>query len=111
MHIEFRDAIEQFSGLYCIMRTNNSGVHVGTVAQVIPAGCGHGWMVVLHNARRIRDWKGAFTLSELARNGFDEQASRLSITVPIQCVFDAIELIPCALDVAKMLQTKEAHKL
>lgn len=101
--MDFRDAIEQFSGTYAVVRTINSGVHVGTIGQVIP-GSGQGWMVVIENARRIRDWKGAFTLSELAHEGLDANGSRLSIEVPKVCVLDAIEILPCSGKVEKLLR-------
>lgn len=107
MQQEFRDAIEQFSGLYCVIRTINSGVHVGVVMQLIPNE-GQGWMCILHESRRIRDWKGAFTLSELSQLGFEDEGTRLSVTVPKHGILDAIEVIPCSEVVEKRLRNKPA---
>lgn len=75
---------------YCIIRTYSAGVHAGYVESI------DGKNVVLRNSRRLWKWAGAFTLSELSKNG---------TTMPNECKFattidkitltEAIEIINC----------------
>lgn len=74
-------------GRHCVVRTYSDGVHIGTVAAV------DGMEVLLTNARRIWQWKGAFTLFEVAANGI-EASSRLSTTVPDVFLTQAISFTP-----------------
>jgi ferredoxin-fold anticodon binding domain-containing protein len=74
-------------GKYCVVRTYSAGVHIGTVEAI------SGTEVLLKNARRIWSWKGAFTLSEVAKNGINSD-SRISETVDEILLTQAIELIP-----------------
>ncbi len=74
-------------GRHCVVRTYSDGVHIGTVASV------DGMQVLLQNARRVWQWKGAFTLSEVALTGVDA-SSRLSAAVPEIYLTQAISFTP-----------------
>lgn len=77
-------------GKKVIIRGDRSGVEFGTlVAQ-------NGQEVTLRNARRIWYWKGAMTLSQLAKDGTSEpDECRFTVTVDSITILDAIEIIPC----------------
>ena len=79
-------------GKRCIVRTYASGVHLGTVTHVENGGkfsrC------TLEDARRIRYWYGARSLSEVAINGIDTGKSQVHINVPVHYIEDVIEFIP-----------------
>lgn len=76
-------------GEFCVVRTWTAGVHMGTVAEI------YGTSVVLHDARRLYNWSGAFTLSEVSQDGVGED-SRISKPVPKILLTQAIEVIPCS---------------
>ena len=76
-----------FIGRHCVVRTYSDGVHVGTVAYA------SGTEALLTNARRIWQWKGAFTLNEVAINGI-ESSSRLSNSVPEIYLSQYISMVP-----------------
>jgi len=79
-------------GKRCIVRTYASGVHLGTVMSV-EAG-GQFSRCTLKDARRIRYWYGARSLSEVAMNGIQTEKSQVHINVPEHFIEDAIEFIP-----------------
>ena len=74
-------------GKHCVVRTYSDGVHVGTVAYA------RGTEAMLVNSRRIYDWKGAFTLSEVSQNGVRSD-SRLAMPVPEQYLTQVISFAP-----------------
>jgi hypothetical protein len=51
--------------------------------------------VKLSNARRIWNWNGANTLSEISLHGVSDK-SRISEAVPEITLTEAIEIIPCS---------------
>lgn len=75
-------------GEFVIVRTYSAGVHMGILAEC------NGTTVVLKDARRLRNWSGAFTLSEASIHGVAE-ASRISEPVERILLTQAIEVIPC----------------
>jgi len=75
-------------GRHCVVRTYSAGVWLGTVIKKKGAN------VVLAHARRLWKWKGAFTLSEVALYGVDNEGSRIAVEVPEVELTQAIELIP-----------------
>lgn len=83
-----------------LVRTCNSGVHVGELD-----GEPTGQRVVLKNAHRVWRWRGANTLSELSQEGGDTAYTRISKSVPGITLLDALEVIPCSEDAAKNLRT------
>ena len=91
-----------FEGKDVIVRTYSAGVHFGTLASR------EGKEVVLHNARRIWHWDGAFTLSAVAEKGV-KNTSKLSVSVPEILLTEAIEIIPCSEAAAVILRALVAH--
>jgi hypothetical protein len=74
---------------FVIVRTYSAGVHMGTLREFA------GTAVVLTDARRLWQWQGAFTLHEASQASVAE-ASRISEPVPLICLTQAIEVIPCS---------------
>jgi hypothetical protein len=74
-----------------MIRTYSAGVHYGILEEVNSAS--DGFDVFLSNSRRIYEWTGAFTLSELATKGSTEKKSKISVTIP-GIALRAIEIIP-----------------
>ena len=91
-----------FEGKEVIVRTWSAGVHFGTLVRQ------EGTEVVLHNARRIWRWEGAFTLSAVAVNGVGK-GSKLTVPVPQILLTEAIEIIPCTEEAAAILRALRAH--
>jgi cytosine/adenosine deaminase-related metal-dependent hydrolase len=75
-------------GQYVVVRTYSAGVHVGILA------ARDGKEVVLREARRVWRWRGANTLSEMARHGITHEYSRVAETVTEILLTEAIEIIP-----------------
>lgn len=75
-------------GKHCVIRTFSAGVHIGTVA------AHDGEEVLLCDARRIFQWHGAFTLSEVATKGIDPKESRMAVAIPEVLLTNAVEIIP-----------------
>lgn len=76
-------------GRFCIVRTYTAGVHMGVVEDI------NGTSVMLKEARRLYEWREAFTLSEASQRGVAEN-SRISDPVPEILLTQAIEVIPCS---------------
>lgn len=81
---------EKFIGKFVIIRSENSGVHTGTLSAV------DGSSVELSDSRRIWRWDGANTLSELSLRGAKLEYTRISEPVPEIVILGAIEIIPCS---------------
>lgn len=75
-------------GKFVIVRTYSAGVHCGMLAECA------GTSVLLHDARRIWNWSGAFSLNELSLHGCSHD-SRISDPVGQILLTQAIEVIPC----------------
>lgn len=90
-------------GQKCIIRTYASGVHFGEIVSV-SSNDGRS-RCEIKNARRIRYWKGAFTLSEMSQSGLDKKSSQIATTVPQHFIEDAIEFIPCSDDAIKCIES------
>ena len=76
-----------------IIRSNDSGVHYGYLAEVIDSGR----TVRLTNSRRLWKWKVAgngISLSEVAITGIDHSESRITMTLPDLVVVGVCEIIP-----------------
>ena len=94
-HMEF---INRHEGKYVLVRCDRSGVHFGVLRRTNGRG-----FVSLTDARRIWQWKGAFTISRIANAGLDLSGSKLSERLAEQDLNDAIEVIPCSDRAAKQL--------
>lgn len=76
-------------GEFVIVRTKNSGVHVGTLKE------SNGTAVLLTDTSRVWRWRGANSLHEMSLDGVDKDYSRISKQVPRILLTEAIEVIPC----------------
>ena len=74
-------------GSRVLVRTNNAGVHYGTLESR------EGQEIHLSNARRIWSWQGALSLSEIASKGLDVKNSKLSVPVEEIILPTSIEVI------------------
>ncbi|MEZ4610577.1 MAG: hypothetical protein R2838_10090 [Caldilineaceae bacterium] len=75
-----------YVGQYCIVRCYGAGVHAGIVQSVDDKN------VILSEASRIWQWKGAFTLTNVAKNGVT--GGRVAGPLESIALTDAIEIIP-----------------
>ena len=75
---------------YCIIRTCSAGVHAGYVESR------NGEEVVLRYSRRLWRWAGAFTLSELSKNGTtNPEECKFATAIDKITLTNAIEIINC----------------
>ena len=89
-------------GKKVIIRTYSAGVWFGLLTQKA------GNEVILHEARRLWQWKAkeGISLSAVAVHGIDPKRSR--IPVPVKAVWlEAIEIIPCAVEAAVSIEEAE----
>ena len=83
------DSVDNAVAKYVLVRTENAGVHVGTLVSR------NGNEVVLLNTSRIWRWRGANTLSELSLHGPNRtQYTRISERVSQNTLIGVIEIIP-----------------
>lgn len=78
-------------GKFVVIRTINAGVHFGTLEEFDGKQ-----MVRLSNARRLWQWAGALSLSEVAMKGIKIDASKISAPVDEIILTQVIEIIPCS---------------
>lgn len=74
-------------GDFVLIRTYSAGVHFGTLQSR------NGKEVCLINARRLWQWSGALSLSEVAMKGINISASKISVPVDEIELTEAIEVI------------------
>lgn len=89
-----------------LIRTYSAGVHFGTLKE-------HGRAtntVVLTDAKRLHQWSGACSLSQVAIDGVDLNNSRISIAVPEITLGRAIEIIPMSEKAATQMVEAEEWK-
>lgn len=91
--------------LYCIIRTYSAGVHAGYVESRT------GKEVVLRNSRRIWKWAGAFTLSELSKNGTSNPDDcKFSTVIDKITLTEAIEIINCTETARQSIEGVEEYE-
>ena len=93
-------------GKKCIIRAYASGVHFGTLKAQ------HGRQVELENARRLWRWDAAphgISLSEIARHGPVGSRSKICCVVDEMSILDALEVIPCTDDAAKVIEDAKVY--
>lgn len=88
-----------------LVRTYSAGVHFGTLASR------EGREVVLTNARRLYQWSGACSLSQVAVDGVKLSGSKISVVVPEITLTEAIEIIPMSQTAAASMMGAEAWKV
>lgn len=77
-----------YKGKRVIVRSYGAGVFYGTLESKV------GNEVRLTDCRRIWNWKGANTLSEISLTGIVAQGSKVAKATPTHDVLDVIEIIP-----------------
>ena len=87
-----------------LIRTYSAGVHFGTLDSR------DGKEVVLSNARRLYQWSGACSLSQVAMDGVDLANSKISVIVPKITLTEAIEIIPMSEAAAKTMMEAKSWK-
>jgi hypothetical protein len=75
-------------GTFVLIRTYSAGVHFGTLVER------NGQEIHLSNARRLWNWNGALSLSEVASKGIDLKNSKVSVPVDEIILTQAVEIIP-----------------
>ena len=88
-----------------LIRTYSAGVHFGTLANR------DGKEVTLANARRLYQWSGACSLSQVATDGVRLSGSKISVIVPEIILTEAIEIIPMSEKAATEMMNAEAWKV
>ena len=84
---------ENLDGMrYCVIRTYSAGVHIGYVKEF---GVTQPQHVKLINSRRLHQWSGAASLSQVAMDGVSGD-SRIAMELPEIELTDVIEVIPCS---------------
>jgi len=82
-----------------IIRADRAGVFFGELKERI------GSEVTLTNCRRLWQWNGACSLSQLAVDGTDEPTNcKFTVTVPEITVLGVIEVIPCTPKAIKSIE-------
>jgi hypothetical protein len=74
-------------GTFVLVRTMGAGVHFGTLEEK------EGQSVRLSNSRRLWQWSGALSLSEIATKGVTISASKISVPVEEIILDTCIEVI------------------
>jgi hypothetical protein len=74
-------------GTFVVVRTMGAGVHFGTLEEK------QGQSIRLSNARRLWQWAGALSLSEVAAKGVTISSSKISVPVEEIILDTAIEVI------------------
>ena len=90
-----------------LVRTYSAGVHFGTLKEHDRATN----TVVLIDAKRLYEWSGACSLSQVAVDGVTLEGSKISVAVPQITLGRAIEIIPMSVKSAtQMWGAKEWKK-
>lgn len=104
-----KDSIKQGVALntdnIVLVRTYSAGVHFGTLESR------EGKEVVLTNSRRLYQWSGACSLSQVAVDGVKLSGSKISVIVPEIILTEAIEVIPMSKQAATTMMKAEAWKV
>lgn len=96
--------MQKMTGEKVLVRTYSAGVHYGELVDH------EGKEVVLKNTRRLWYWRGAFTLSEIALTGLNQDASKLSVALPKIYLSEVIEIIPVSDAAAKCIEGVVAYE-
>ena len=91
---------------YCVVRTYSAGVHIGYVEEF---GTKQPQYAKLINSRRLHQWSGAASLSQVSLDGVDS-SSRIAMELPEIELTDVIEVIPCSLKAMDFFKGAKAWK-
>ena len=97
--------MQKYVGKICIIRGDRSGVFFGEVVSV------DGHNVILKNARCLYYWAKAATILQLSIEG-DKEPENCKFTMPVDemGILDAIEIIPCAEEAIKNIDSVKVWK-
>lgn len=86
-----------------IIRSYGAGVHFGTLKAV------EGDTVQLTNARRLWFWYAAkgLSLSAVAAYGINQKKSKIAALVPLQIIFNVLEILPVTAEAAATISEAE----
>ncbi len=97
---------EQNMEQYYIIRCDRAGVFFAKIKSR------NGSEAVLTDARRLWEWAGAYTLSDLATTGtIDPRNCKFTLAVPEMLVLGVIEIIPCTDQATAGIQGVKVWKL
>lgn len=96
-----------FKGQKVLIRSYSAGVHFGTVIEEQFTIAGK--VVVLKDSRRIHQWEGACSLSQVALDGIRD--GRVAMTLPIDEIVGVIETIPLSEAAIKNLESQPVWKI
>lgn len=91
---------------YCVVRTYSAGVHIGYVKEF---GEKNPQQATLLKSRRLHNWNGACSLSQVAMDGVAPD-SRIAIEIPEIILTDVIEIIPCSAIAAEFFKKAKEWK-
>jgi len=98
---------DEVDGLkYCVVRTYSAGVHIG---YVMDFGEKHPQQATILKSRRLHQWAGAASLSQVSIDGVDG-SSRIAVEIPEITLTDVIEVIPCSEKSAEFFKGAKAWK-
>lgn len=93
-------------GKKVIIRAERAGVFFGTLSEK------NGSEVVLTNCRRLWFWSGAASLSQLATEGVkNPKDCKFTVVVPVIAILGVIEIIPCAEEAIKSIESVSVWKI
>lgn len=92
---------------YCVVRTYSAGVHIGYVKEF--ATKHQPQYARLINSRRLHQWSGAASLSQVAMDGVSVN-SRIAMEIPEIELTDVIEVIPCSSKAAEYFKGVKVWK-
>lgn len=98
---------EELIGKKVIIRGNRSGVEYGTLKE-----WDGGSVVELTDARRLWFWKGAASLSQIAKEGVRSKGDcKFSVYVESIVITDVIEIIPCTAEAIENIESVAEWKM
>jgi len=86
---------KEMIGKYVVVRGDRSGIFAGTLKEKEQKQNGYA-SVILTDCRRLWQWSGACSISQIAIDGTKEPNNcKFTVTVDSIELSDAIEIIPC----------------
>lgn len=89
-----------------IIRAENAGVFFGEIKER------NGQEATITNCRRLWQWKGAASLSQLAVEGVKyPEDCKFTVTVDEMTIFEIIEIIPCTEEAVNSINSVATWKI
>lgn len=100
------NGVNNMIGQKVIIRANEAGVFFGTIEEK------NGSEVILTNCRRLWEWSGASSVSQLANSGTSKPKECLfTEAVNSICILGVIEIIPCTITAIKSIEEVAIWKI